>query len=61
MWLWFCYCREELLLLREEAEKKIYELEQQRLELQTVTQQVSEDFQKVGCGTLIHTHPAAVF
>ncbi|XP_076005568.1 golgin subfamily A member 1 isoform X2 [Genypterus blacodes] len=38
--------REELLLLRDEAEKKICELERQSLELQTVIQQVSEDFQK---------------
>ncbi|XP_060927767.1 golgin subfamily A member 1 isoform X1 [Limanda limanda] len=38
--------REELLLLREEAEKKICELEGQCQELQSVIQQVSEDFQK---------------
>lgn len=38
--------REELLLLREEADKKISELEQQCRELQSVIQQVSEDFQK---------------
>ncbi|XP_028269025.1 golgin subfamily A member 1 isoform X1 [Parambassis ranga] len=38
--------REELLLLREEADKKISELEGQCQELQSVIQQVSEDFQK---------------
>lgn len=38
--------REELLLLREEADKKISELEGQSQELQAVIQQVSEDFQK---------------
>uniref|UniRef100_A0A8C4NUS1 Golgin subfamily A member 1 n=1 Tax=Dicentrarchus labrax TaxID=13489 RepID=A0A8C4NUS1_DICLA len=38
--------REELLLLREEADKKISELEGQCQELQLVIQQVSEDFQK---------------
>ncbi|XP_053277654.1 golgin subfamily A member 1 isoform X2 [Pleuronectes platessa] len=38
--------REELLLLREEADKKILELEGQCQELQSVIQQVSEDFQK---------------
>lgn len=40
-------CREELLLLREEADKKVGELEGQCQELQSVIQQVSEDFQKV--------------
>uniref|UniRef100_A0A669ELD6 Golgin subfamily A member 1 n=1 Tax=Oreochromis niloticus TaxID=8128 RepID=A0A669ELD6_ORENI len=39
-------CREELLLLREEADKKVGELEGQCQELQSVIQQVSEDFQK---------------
>ncbi|XP_069022219.1 golgin subfamily A member 1 isoform X1 [Embiotoca jacksoni] len=38
--------REELLLLREEADKKINELGGQCRELQAVIQQVSEDFQK---------------
>lgn len=38
--------REELLLLREEADKKISELEGKCQELQSVIQQVSEDFQK---------------
>uniref|UniRef100_A0A3Q1I4K2 Golgin subfamily A member 1 n=1 Tax=Anabas testudineus TaxID=64144 RepID=A0A3Q1I4K2_ANATE len=38
--------REELLLLREEADKKIGELEGRCQELQSVIQQVSEDFQK---------------
>uniref|UniRef100_A0A3B5B3G3 Golgin subfamily A member 1 n=1 Tax=Stegastes partitus TaxID=144197 RepID=A0A3B5B3G3_9TELE len=38
--------REELLLLREEADKKISELEGRCQELQSVIQQVSEDFQK---------------
>ncbi|XP_031156382.1 golgin subfamily A member 1 isoform X2 [Sander lucioperca] len=38
--------REELLLLREEADKKISELEGGCQELQSVIQQVSEDFQK---------------
>ncbi|XP_034451643.1 golgin subfamily A member 1 isoform X2 [Hippoglossus hippoglossus] len=38
--------REELLLLREEADKKISELEGQCQDLQSVIQQVSEDFQK---------------
>ncbi|XP_037536695.1 golgin subfamily A member 1 [Nematolebias whitei] len=37
--------REELLLLREEGDKKISELEGQCQELQSVIQQVSEDFQ----------------
>lgn len=40
-------CREELLLLREEADKKINELEGRCRELKSVIQQVSEDFQKV--------------
>lgn len=40
-------CREELLLLREEADKKVGELEGRCQELQSVIQQVSEDFQKV--------------
>ncbi|MEQ2259820.1 hypothetical protein XENORESO_019209 [Xenotaenia resolanae] len=39
------FCREELLLLREEADKKISELEGRCQELQAVIQQVSEDFQ----------------
>uniref|UniRef100_A0A3Q3Q6P9 Golgin subfamily A member 1 n=1 Tax=Monopterus albus TaxID=43700 RepID=A0A3Q3Q6P9_MONAL len=39
--------REELLLLREEADRKISELEVQCQDLQSVIQQVSEDFQKV--------------
>lgn len=38
--------REELLLLREEADKKISELDGRCQELQSVIQQVSEDFQK---------------
>ncbi|XP_074526217.1 golgin subfamily A member 1 isoform X5 [Halichoeres trimaculatus] len=38
--------REELLLLREEADKKVSELEGQCRELQSVVHQVSEDFQK---------------
>ncbi|XP_074493585.1 golgin subfamily A member 1 isoform X2 [Sebastes fasciatus] len=38
--------REELLLLREEADQKIGELEKQCQELQSVVHQVSEDFQK---------------
>uniref|UniRef100_A0A673BTT7 GRIP domain-containing protein n=1 Tax=Sphaeramia orbicularis TaxID=375764 RepID=A0A673BTT7_9TELE len=38
--------REELLLLREEADKKIGDLEGRCQQLQTVIQQVSEDFQK---------------
>ncbi|XP_023140989.1 golgin subfamily A member 1 isoform X1 [Amphiprion ocellaris] len=38
--------REELLLLREEADKKIGELEGRCKDLQSVIQQVSEDFQK---------------
>ncbi|XP_078106131.1 golgin subfamily A member 1 isoform X2 [Sander vitreus] len=38
--------REELLLLREEADKKISELEGGCQELQSVIKQVSEDFQK---------------
>ncbi|XP_012776603.2 golgin subfamily A member 1 isoform X3 [Maylandia zebra] len=38
--------REELLLLREEADKKVGELEGRCQELQSVIQQVSEDFQK---------------
>ncbi|KAK9523207.1 hypothetical protein VZT92_019614 [Zoarces viviparus] len=38
--------REELLLLREEADQKISELEGRCHELQSVVQQVSEDFQK---------------
>ncbi|KAK2837087.1 hypothetical protein Q5P01_014299 [Channa striata] len=38
--------REELLLLREEADKKISELEGRCQDLQSVIQQVSEDFQK---------------
>ncbi|XP_055360242.1 golgin subfamily A member 1 isoform X2 [Betta splendens] len=38
--------REELLLLREEADKKIGELEGRCQDLQSVIQQVSEDFQK---------------
>ncbi|XP_071337892.1 golgin subfamily A member 1 isoform X2 [Trachinotus anak] len=38
--------REDLLLLREEADKKMSELEGQCQELQSVIQQVSEDFQK---------------
>uniref|UniRef100_A0A672HKW3 Golgin subfamily A member 1 n=1 Tax=Salarias fasciatus TaxID=181472 RepID=A0A672HKW3_SALFA len=37
---------EELLLLREEADKKISELEARCQDLQSVIQQVSEDFQK---------------
>ncbi len=41
-------CREELLLLREDADKKISQLEGKCQELQAVIQQVSEDFQKVG-------------
>lgn len=40
-------CREELLLLREEADKKVGELEGRCQELQSVIQQVSEDFRKV--------------
>ena len=40
-------CREELQLLREEADKKISELEGRCQDLQSVIQQVSEDFQKV--------------
>lgn len=40
-------CREELLLLREEADKKICELETRCQELQAVIQRVSEDFQTV--------------
>lgn len=39
--------REELLEVREEAEKKISELEGRGQNLQKVIQQVSEDFQKV--------------
>jgi hypothetical protein len=39
--------REELLEVREEAEKKITELEGRGQNLQKVIQQVSEDFQKV--------------
>ncbi|XP_005733672.1 golgin subfamily A member 1 isoform X2 [Pundamilia nyererei] len=38
--------REELLLLREEADKKVGELEGRCQELQSVIQQVSEDFRK---------------
>ncbi|CAK6959657.1 golgin subfamily A member 1 [Scomber scombrus] len=38
--------REELLLLREEADKKISELEGKCQELQAVIRQISEDFQK---------------
>uniref|UniRef100_UPI0037E8794C golgin subfamily A member 1 isoform X1 n=1 Tax=Semicossyphus pulcher TaxID=241346 RepID=UPI0037E8794C len=38
--------REELLLLREEADKKVSELEGQCQHLKSVIQQVSEDFQK---------------
>ncbi|CAN9512778.1 unnamed protein product [Ophioblennius macclurei] len=38
--------REELLLLREEADKKINEVEGRCRDLQSVIQQVSEDFQK---------------
>ncbi|XP_029295561.1 golgin subfamily A member 1 isoform X2 [Cottoperca gobio] len=38
--------REELLLLREEADKKMSKLERRCQELQSVLQQVSEDFQK---------------
>ncbi|XP_041855580.1 golgin subfamily A member 1 isoform X2 [Melanotaenia boesemani] len=38
--------REELLLLREEADKKISELEGRCQELQSIIQQVSEDFQR---------------
>ncbi|KAM3867774.1 golgin subfamily A member 1 [Diretmus argenteus] len=38
--------REELLVFREEAEKKMAELEGRSQELQSVIQQVSEDFQK---------------
>ncbi|XP_058492056.1 golgin subfamily A member 1 isoform X1 [Solea solea] len=38
--------REELLLLREEADRKISELEGKCQELQSLVQQVSEDFQK---------------
>lgn len=49
---WFDLCREELLLLREEAEKKMNELEGRCQELQSVIQQVSEDFQKVSCEAL---------
>lgn len=47
-------CREELLLLREEADKKISELEGQCQELQSVIQQVSEDFQKVSPKHMLH-------
>lgn len=45
--MWMDLCREELLLLREEADKKNSELEGRCQELQSVIQQVSEDFQKV--------------
>ncbi|XP_047448488.1 golgin subfamily A member 1 isoform X1 [Mugil cephalus] len=38
--------REEMLLLREEADKKVSELEGRCQDLQSVIQQVSEDFQK---------------
>ena len=53
-----CVCvvfsREELLEVREEAEKKITELEGRGQHLQKVIQQVSEDFQKVRPGA--HTY-----
>lgn len=52
--MWLDLCREELLLLREEADKKISELEGQCQELQSVIQQVSEDFQKVSYGFVLH-------
>uniref|UniRef100_A0A672HLD6 Golgin subfamily A member 1 n=1 Tax=Salarias fasciatus TaxID=181472 RepID=A0A672HLD6_SALFA len=45
-WIPVSLCREELLLLREEADKKISELEARCQDLQSVIQQVSEDFQK---------------
>lgn len=43
----FHLCREKLLLLREESDKKIKDLEGQCQELRLVISQVSEDFQKV--------------
>lgn len=47
--------REELLLLREEADQKIGELEKQCQELQSVVHQVSEDFQKVSPEHKLHS------
>lgn len=49
-----CSFREELLLLREEADKKISELQGKCQELQSVIQQVSEDFQKVSPEYKLH-------
>lgn len=49
------FCREELLLLKEESDKKVRGLEGQCVELQSVLQQVSDDFQKVsGDNTPLH-------
>ena len=48
------FSREELLEVREEAEKKITELEERGQHLQKVIQQVSEDFQKVCPRALMH-------
>uniref|UniRef100_A0A8D3D060 Golgin subfamily A member 1 n=1 Tax=Scophthalmus maximus TaxID=52904 RepID=A0A8D3D060_SCOMX len=45
--------REDLLLLREEADKKTGELEGRCQELHSVIQQVSEDFQKVSIGAQV--------
>lgn len=41
------FCSEELLLLKEESDKKVRSLEGQCGDLQSVIQQLSEDFQKV--------------
>lgn len=43
-----CFCREELLLLKEESDTKVRGLEGRCEELQEVFQKVSEDHQKVG-------------
>lgn len=41
--------REELLLLKQDADRKAKKVQSQCQELQSVIQQVSEDFQKVSC------------
>lgn len=41
------FCREELLLMKEESDKKIRSLEGQCGDLQAAIQQLSDDFQKV--------------
>lgn len=46
--------REELLLLKQDADTRIKKLEGQCQELQSVIQQVSEDFQKVSHKSFMH-------